>query len=90
MMFKPNRRIEIKPPPMVNRLRSFGGAVSRIVSHIKDNKRVMVEPTEANRRFDMCKQCDLFIESKQMCSKCGCFMKYKTMLLTEKCPIDKW
>lgn len=41
-------------------------------------------------RMDHCKSCDEFIKLTQMCSKCGCFMKFKVQMKNAKCPLGKW
>jgi len=42
----------------------------------------------AKNRMRICKSCDFFSSGK--CVLCGCVLKYKTKMETEKCPIDKW
>ena len=41
-----------------------------------------------DKRWDICKSCE-FLTEKNMCQKCGCFMKVKTRIATVACPIDK-
>jgi len=38
--------------------------------------------------MNICRICDHNLAGK--CSICGCILKYKTKMDTEKCPIDKW
>ena len=40
-------------------------------------------------RVKQCKGCE-FITPKFKCTRCGCFMKLKTLLAHAKCPIGKW
>lgn len=42
----------------------------------------------ADERLDICKKCVHYIQGR--CAVCGCILKYKTKMETEKCPIDKW
>lgn len=44
--------------------------------------------TSAEGRMQICQKCKHF--SLGVCSLCGCLLKYKTKLKTEKCPKDKW
>jgi hypothetical protein len=44
----------------------------------------------SKERLEICKKCEFYVESTTQCSKCGCFMKIKTLLPFSKCPIDKW
>jgi hypothetical protein len=42
------------------------------------------------KRLAICKGCDFFNEKKVKCMKCGCFLNYKALLPSSKCPIGKW
>jgi len=42
----------------------------------------------AKQRITICKNCEHYAEGR--CKICGCVLKYKTQMETEKCPIDKW
>ena len=42
-----------------------------------------------DKRWDICKGCE-FLTDKNMCQKCGCFMKVKTRIATVACPVGKW
>ena len=44
----------------------------------------------ANERYNICKNCPMFIKLSKQCKKCGCFMKAKTKLLDASCPIGEW
>ena len=50
------------------------------------NKRQII----ASERMAICQKCEHYIELTSQCKKCGCFMKIKTQMLGQKCPIDKW
>jgi hypothetical protein len=42
-------------------------------------------------RLDTCTSCES--KSKSMvpvCKECGCIIKLKALIKTEKCPLDKW
>lgn len=41
-------------------------------------------------RLDICKQCDYLLKPAHICRKCMCFVKVKTFIPTQKCPINKW
>ena len=47
---------------------------------------------EANRRYEICKQCDknLKIGASHICSDCGCFLPQKCASPEEKCLMNKW
>ena len=42
----------------------------------------------AEQRIEVCKKCEYYTKGK--CSICGCVLKYKTKMETERCPINKW
>jgi len=42
----------------------------------------------AEQRMNICMKCEH--NSSNLCSLCGCVLKYKTKMDTEKCPIKKW
>ena len=45
---------------------------------------------EAQKRYDICKECDRFIPLTAQCKECGCIMKLKVKMRNSKCPLDKW
>lgn len=48
----------------------------------------VVDKNEQQRRLDICERCPFFTGTT--CKLCGCFTKFKTKLLTEKCPDGRW
>lgn len=44
----------------------------------------------AERRLEICKNCEHYFKTTHQCKKCGCIMNLKTKLLHATCPIDKW
>lgn len=44
----------------------------------------------SEKRLEICKECEHYWELLSRCNKCGCIMKFKTLIMHEKCPIDKW
>lgn len=47
-----------------------------------------VEHKKQLDRLTICFGCDQ--RNNARCRKCGCFLKAKTKLLAERCPLDKW
>jgi hypothetical protein len=45
---------------------------------------------EISKRLAICHSCEFFRAQDERCSKCGCFLKYKTAWRSQKCPIGKW
>lgn len=48
------------------------------------------EREEMERRYAICQECPFFLRGSKRCSRCGCFMKFKTSLEMAKCPEHKW
>ena len=49
----------------------------------------LVAKRERDRRWAICQKCE-YLSNGTRCAKCGCFMKIKTWLPAEICPIGKW
>lgn len=47
-----------------------------------------VDNQERDRRLKICNTCEHF--NPPRCTLCGCFMNYKTTLMSSNCPINKW
>lgn len=45
---------------------------------------------EADRRYNICKECEFFIKKTRQCNICKCFMPIKTKISITKCPKNKW
>jgi hypothetical protein len=50
----------------------------------------LLKKEEAQKRFNICINCDRFIKSTTMCKECLCVMKVKCKLKTAECPLGKW
>jgi hypothetical protein len=44
----------------------------------------------AQKRLDICLDCDRLINATKQCRECGCFMVLKTKLQNATCPLNKW
>jgi hypothetical protein len=44
----------------------------------------------AEKRLAICNSCDEYDQKWKKCKKCGCFMEFKSLLPSAKCPLDKW
>lgn len=78
--------------PMVVQAGNVMGAIGRIVADVATGQRVLVDPAEKVRRFEICRACDEFDPEKSRCRKCGCYSGFKARLASEHCPLDppKW
>lgn len=68
------------PPPVVSFIKSMSRWVKQGLP--------VVDKNEQQRRLDICERCPFFTGTT--CKLCGCFTKFKTKLLTEKCPDGRW
>ena len=41
-------------------------------------------------RMAECNDCEKLIQATMQCRACGCFVKAKTALKDQKCPLGKW
>lgn len=55
-------------------------------------KPVLLDPADTSARLNVCEigPCLYFNTEFRTCSSCGCYVDYKAMLRTEKCPENKW
>lgn len=80
-------RIEPALPPVTVQ---FANAFAAAAAEVRLRHRPAVDPDEAARRFAICGDCDYFRHSDQRCSLCGCYMRFKTRLRSQNCPVGKW
>jgi len=43
-----------------------------------------------DHRWNICSTCDKLWKPTSSCKVCGCFMKIKTWMPNQRCPLDKW
>lgn len=87
-----------KLPPLVEQAFNALKAAAKVAQAVVTQQKVKVSKEEQTKRMDICKSCD-FLDTKTKqgkerksprCKKCGCVMKFKSMLETEHCPLKKW
>lgn len=44
----------------------------------------------SDKRMEVCKACEHYDKKWKKCGQCGCFMEFKSLLPSAKCPLDKW
>lgn len=79
-------------PSFIQQGKNIAGAVSRVASVLVSGGRVLVSDAEFYYRFNLClsnvcDNCDVLAER---CFICGCYLKPKLSLTTEKCPLGYW
>lgn len=92
---KPSDSIRVKVTP---RQMASGiiGAAKSVARQVVRGESISVSGEERVRRLSICtggdssSKCEFFNEDRGVCSKCGCFMKFKTRLSSQSCPEGKW
>lgn len=81
-----------KPPSILRVAKNAVTAVVRNAAHVARGNTLEVSVEEKERRFGICKGCQYFRESSERClhPACGCFLRAKTWLRAERCPVQKW
>jgi len=44
----------------------------------------------SKERLQICNDCEFYNKDNSKCKKCGCFMNYKTLIMSSSCPLNKW
>jgi len=79
-----------KLPPVTTQIANAASAVGRVVKAVIKNEQIIAAESLCNERIEACKQCRRYIRRSGRCMECGCFVKPKASLLTEKCPKNRW
>lgn len=58
---------------------------STSTEHMNENQKLT-----AQQRFAMCQACPRFFKPTGQCKECGCFMRVKTRMPEQVCPLGKW
>ena len=82
-------------PSMATRAGNLGKALVRSAVNVVKLKQPLLEASdEAARRLAICKACPMLDANRMICkhANCGCYLKAKTYLRAEHCPLDnpKW
>lgn len=79
-------------PSAFEQLKSASQAAKRVFDKVIKGERIRVEHPVVLERKEICNNCIYKTTTLKMdrCKKCGCFLKAKQQLLTEKCPEGKW
>lgn len=77
-----------KPQMAMNATRALG----RNVAALLNGQRLFLDKESQEKRFLICRGCELFRPSDERCSHkdCGCRLRQKTFLKAERCPAGKW
>jgi hypothetical protein len=65
-------------------------AIKRSLVRFFKGKELTVSKEMQENRLMICKGCEFLSVDGTRCYECGCFIKAKTKLISEECPIEKW
>jgi len=51
---------------------------------------IRVHEEVQKERYDICQGCEKLYKLTDTCKVCGCFMKVKTWMPNQECPLKKW
>jgi hypothetical protein len=77
-------------PSNLQMAKNLGNSVVRNIRSVASGNNLRLSDEEANKRFEICNNCEFFNKLDNRCLKCGCYMAIKTYLKAERCPIGKW
>lgn len=81
---------EAELPSMKDMAENLLSSGKDILAGVLSGDGLMVEESVQKDRLDICSTCEFFITESVRCTKCGCFMKTKTMFKKVSCPMGKW
>jgi len=59
-------------------------------SAIASKDRILTPEELAIKRLEICEKCPSLSKDSGRCAECGCFIKAKTRINFEECPLEKW
>lgn len=71
-------------------IRNIGGSIVKNIQSVAAGNPLNISEDEKEKRLNICRSCEFFELSDERCSKCGCYLKIKTYLKAEKCPVGRW
>ena len=80
-------------PSLQDRARNLGGAVQRVARRIVAGQSVLAEEGKQARRHAICREnrCGKYVDKAGgWCADCGCWMKAKVWLHSERCRLGFW
>lgn len=77
-------------PTYTDKAKTFGSAIFKTGVNMLKGSNILVTQEEKERRLAICSGCDYFNHRNFTCLRCGCRLKYKSVLRNSSCPIKKW
>jgi hypothetical protein len=86
-VFKEKQNEPDSGPTIKSMAASFLGAIRQEISDTISKKEKLSD-SDVQKRREICAGCEHL--SGGRCKKCGCFLKIKTLMRSQHCPIGKW
>ena len=83
-----NKRLPM--PSTGQMIRNVGGSIVRTVQSVAQGNSLNISDADKEKRLSICKSCEFYDAGQERCSRCGCYLKVKTYLKAEKCPVGRW
>jgi hypothetical protein len=77
-------------PSAYEQLKGFLSSAKSVVGSAMAGEGVLVDEATYEARMGICSTCEFLRKDDLRCSKCGCFMKNKSMFKSVGCPEHKW
>jgi hypothetical protein len=77
-------------PSNMQMIKSLSSSLKNVSKALIKGEKVRLSKGEAEERMKICASCEEYIKEENRCNLCGCYMRVKTRIATEKCPIGKW
>lgn len=71
-------------------IKAAAGAVKRIAVAVAKGSKVFVSNVMKQQRIATCQKCPEYFPASDQCGVCGCVVRAKASLATEKCPRHRW
>lgn len=66
-------------------------AIKDTIAHSIEKGEIKADEHLIAARRDICEKCPFVKKVKRLkCGKCGCFLRLKTFLIAQKCPMGFW
>ena len=77
-------------PSNMQMMKNLSSSLKNASKALIKGEKVSLSKGEAEARMKICMSCEEYIKEENRCNLCGCYMRVKTKIATEKCPIRKW
>jgi len=90
--FKKAHDFEVKPrqDPKLPGAKTMARGVIRSAMELAQKGPMPASKEEQDQRMATCRKCEHFRKTDNRCSKCGCFMAWKSRMRAWSCPVNKW